>query len=51
MNRMRAEKEAASRNSDKAMTKGGFSYTAENRDRYGWAVVTWQNGQPIQREY
>ena len=55
MNRMRAEKEAASRNSDKAMTKGGLSYTAEfglvsNNIRH-WAVVTWQNGKEIQREY
>lgn len=53
MNRMRAERESASRNADKAMTKGGLSYTAQENTAFAgqWAVVTWQNGQPVQREY
>lgn len=53
MTRMRAETEAASRNADKAMTKGGLSYTAARSltAESEWAVVTWQNGKPIQREY
>jgi hypothetical protein len=53
MNRMRAEKEAASRNSDKAMTKGGLSYSARQSicDPDSWAVVTHRNGKSIKWQY
>jgi len=53
MTRMRAEQEAASRNRDKAMTANGLSYSAGRSltSESEWAVVTWQHGKPIQREY
>lgn len=53
MSRARAEAEAASRNQDPAFTCEGLSYRAERSlsAETEWAVVTYRDGKPIQREY